>query len=366
MNLDNSSSERIACLRFPLIIGIVFIHGYAATVDFSDRTQGMAESHWVSNLIRDIISQHLARLAVPLFFLLSGYLFFWGWQWSWHHYGKKLLSRFRSLCVPFLFWNSLTLALLALAQSIPALSSYFPEKGGLTSAYSMYDYLNALLGIERLPVAYQFWFIRDLLVMVLLVPLIQLFLKFFPRGALIVLFSLWFYPYCPWTIPCSTASFFFYAGALLAFLQKDIFSLDRFGRWIILIYSAVLIFDLFLLPKEIHGYIHRAGLVFGIASALYLTKFAMGQQNVRAFLLRAAAWSFFVFAFHEPLLTMTRKIVFYFLRPNSDVVVLTLYFLIPVFVVTVSVVVFSILKRTAPAFLRIIIGGRTTEHSQQC
>ncbi|MCI5179943.1 MAG: hypothetical protein D3911_11610 [Candidatus Electrothrix sp. AW3_4] len=221
MKLEQVSSQRIVCLRFPLIVGIIFIHGYAATVDFSDRTQGMVEPLWWSNLIRDIISQHFARLAVPLFFLLSGYLFFWDWQWSWHHYGRKLLSRFRSLLLPFLFWNSLTLALLALAQSIPALSSYFPDKDGAISAYSVYDYFNALLGIERFPVAYQFWFIRDLLVIVLLVPLIQIFLKFFPRGVLLVLFLFWFYPYCPWSIPCSIACFFFYAGALLAVFQKD-------------------------------------------------------------------------------------------------------------------------------------------------
>ncbi len=363
MKLAQSSSERIACLRFPLIIGVVFIHGYAATVDFSGQTQGVAESHWLSGLIRDIISQHLARVAVPLFFLLSGYLFFLGMQWSWRQYGNKLATRLRSLVLPFLFWNGLTLVLLAIAQSLPALNSYFPEQGGAISAYTLYDYLNALFGIDRFPVAYQFWFIRDLMVMILLVPLIQFFLKFLPRFALLILFLCWFYPFWPWNIPCATACFFFYAGAFLAVLQRDIFIIDHVGKWVLPLYLAVLTADLLLMGSTFHGHIHRIGLLLGLASALYGTKFMVEMPKMKSFLLRAAGWSFFVFAVHEPLLTMTRKTAYYFLQPSSDVFVLSLYFLIPVFVVSVSVAAFSVLNMITPGFLRLIIGGRMPSDS---
>ncbi|WP_339136393.1 MAG: acyltransferase [Candidatus Electrothrix sp. GW3-4] len=366
MKLAQSSSQRIACLRFPLIMGVVFIHGYAATVDFADKTRGMAASHWLSDLIRNILSQHLARIAVPLFFLLSGYLFFWGMQWSWRQYGNKLATRLRSLVLPFLFWNGLTLALLAIAQSLPALNSYFPEKGGAISAYSLYDYLNALFGIERFPVAYQFWFIRDLMIMVLLVPFLQILLRFFPRFALFILFLLWFYPYWPWTIPCATACFFFYAGALLAVSQKDLFAIDLFGHWLPFLYLMVLIADLCLMGTVFHGHLHRIGLLLGLASVLYSTKYIMELPKLKAFLLRAAGWSFWVFAVHEPLLTLTRKTAYYFLQPRSDVLVLALYFLIPVFVVTVSVAAFIVLKMKVPGFLRFLTGGRNSSQLRRC
>ncbi len=56
MRLDKISSERLDCLRFPLIAGVVFIHGYGATVGFSAGAVGLAQTHWSSTFIRDIIS----------------------------------------------------------------------------------------------------------------------------------------------------------------------------------------------------------------------------------------------------------------------------------------------------------------------
>jgi hypothetical protein len=150
------------------------------------------------------------------------------------------------------------------------------------------------------------------MVMILLVPLIQFLLKFLPRFALLILFLCWFYPFWPWSIPCATACFFFYAGAFLAVMQRDIFIIDRIRTWIFLLYSVVLTANLLLMGSAFHGHIHRIGLLLGLASALYCTKFIMEMPKMKSFLLRAAGWSFFVFAVHEPLLTMTRKTAYYF------------------------------------------------------
>ena len=170
MKLDKYSSERLNILRFPLIVGVVYIHAYAMDVGFSGESIGNIETSWVSDFIRDLVSQGIARVAVPLFFLMSGYLFFLGFQWSIGAYKEKLISRVNSLLVPFIFWNVLTLFLVFVAQSIPATQNYFSGNNPMISTFSAYDYINALLGIDRNPISYQFWFIRDLMFLIILVP----------------------------------------------------------------------------------------------------------------------------------------------------------------------------------------------------
>ena len=153
----------------------------------------MSASHWSSDFVRNIISQGIARVAVPLFFLLSGYLFFLGFHWSITKYKKKLLSRISTLLIPFVFWNCLILLLLAIAQELQSFQSFFPGNDKLISTYGMFDYLNALFGFNRFPVSYQFWFIRDLVVMILLVPIVQLMLRLCPVSFLGIIAFFWFF-----------------------------------------------------------------------------------------------------------------------------------------------------------------------------
>jgi len=68
MKIDKTSSERLSVLRFPLIVGVVFIHAYSTEVGFSNGAVGTIDSGYLVGFMRDLISQGLARLAVPQFF----------------------------------------------------------------------------------------------------------------------------------------------------------------------------------------------------------------------------------------------------------------------------------------------------------
>lgn len=75
--LDSESSLRISLIRFPLIVCVVFIHAYGSTVGMAGMQIGVTNTNFAADFVRNIISQGIARTAVPLFFLISGYLFFW-------------------------------------------------------------------------------------------------------------------------------------------------------------------------------------------------------------------------------------------------------------------------------------------------
>ena len=171
-NWDNNSS-RIEMLRFPLIVGVVFIHQYSTTLHLVQAPIGGPQcSDWI-DFIKLFISRGVADTAVPMFFLISGYLFSLG-DWSLNHYMGKLKRRVNTLLIPYLFWN---IGTIALAEGIPRMKMLFGHGGRQAHSHSLTDYV-ALAGITtKYPLAYQFWFIRDLMALVLLVPVIHFLLS---------------------------------------------------------------------------------------------------------------------------------------------------------------------------------------------
>ena len=115
----------------------------------------------------------------PLFFLVSGFLFFQKYDGSWATYKEKLSRRVKTLLIPFLIWNFATYLVYFAGESIPATKVYFATKyWPPIRSFTALDYANAFFGFTvKFPMSYQFWFIRDLMVMVVLSPLIYLLLK---------------------------------------------------------------------------------------------------------------------------------------------------------------------------------------------
>lgn len=358
MRIDKDSSERLSILRFPLIVGVVFIHAYGTNVGLSSGVVGVETQNYLSDFIRNLISQGIARTAVPLFFLLSGYFLFLGFSWSIENYKKKLDSRLKTLLVPFIFWNVATLLLLALAQSIPVLQVYFSGKNALISTFGIYEYVNAIIGLDRSPISYQFWFIRDLMLMVLIAPVIHLMLKRVPEMFLVGILLLWFFNYWLIYIPSVAAVAFFYAGAYFAYSNISLFVFDRFGNVILSSYLVVLLIDTFSKEYIFNNYIHNIGVLLGVASALYISKVIVRIKSIKNALIWAGGCSFFVFAVHEPLLTVLKKVIYKIVSPSSQEVVLFLYIAIPIIVIALSILLYLTMKKITPKILSTISGGR--------
>jgi surface polysaccharide O-acyltransferase-like enzyme len=354
---DDQTSSRIEILRFPLIIGVVFIHNFDTTVSMVGGAIGVAHnSVWVE-FVRLFVSRGVARVAVPLLFLVSGYLFFFG-EWSWERYGSKLKRRLHTLLIPFLFWNLATLVVFAVVQSIPQTKIYFVGTvWPPVYSFSFFDYFNALLGIAvKYPIAFQFWFIRDLMALVVLAPAIHILLA---RKSLLPfitgLFFLWFFSVWPVLWPSVEASFFFSLGACLFRPGMSVTYLDKFGPWISAMFLGSLIFNS-AFPDRL-PYLGKFVIVFGAPSLWWLTGLAARTVRLKALLMRLSGASFFVFAAHEPLLIVVRKITYKLFAPASGVAIISLYFLIPICLIAFLVAAHRYLLQTVPSFVSFITGS---------
>jgi surface polysaccharide O-acyltransferase-like enzyme len=356
--LDRESSLRLNLLRFPLIVGVVFIHAYSSTAGFAGGEIGVSQPNFIADFVRNFISQGVARIAVPLFFLMSGYLFFAGFEWSKESYVLKLKSRTKTLLIPFLFWNITTLIVIALAQTIPATKIFFSGNDPLITTFSIFDYFNAIIGFTRIPIAYQFWFIRDLIILVLFAPMINVVIRFAPLSFLGLILFYWLIGAWPVSAPSSEALLFFSVGAYLGSTKKSLFYLDNFGLMIVSLYLAVVVIDTITINQLFNPYLHKIGIVLGVSSALFLTKHVSHNEKLKSLIMRLSGVSFFVYAVHEPLLTILKKVSYKMLLPESSFTVLFLYFLIPTITITFAVVAYRGLVRVAPKFVSIVTGGR--------
>lgn len=142
-------------------------HGVSPALDFFENTLTFA----------------VIRADIPAFFMLSGYLFFRNFTWA--GLPGKWRRRVRSLLIPYLFWNlfwyfaRLLASGFGPAASLPGLAPVPADARTLIRAAFCYAYN---------PV---FWFMYQLILLVILAPVIRFFLLSRWSSVLYGLFLLW-------------------------------------------------------------------------------------------------------------------------------------------------------------------------------
>ena len=355
MKIDRDVSTRIDALRFPLIVGVVFIHNYGTNIRMAHGSIGVLHAGAWFEFVSNFISHGAARVAVPMYFLVAGYLFFLGGLTAQTYLGK-VRRRIHTLLIPFLIWNILTLAVYALGQALPATRIYF--SGSTRSpvrTFSPFDLLNAIFGLTFPdPISYQFWFIRDLMALVILAPLIYFLLRSKLRLVLLaVLAVLWFSSTWPILWPSSEACLFFCLGATLSWPRVNLMALDRFGPRLSLAFAASLTLTA-LFPATL--YFLKLTIIIGIPTVWWLVSLAVASVPIKNSLQRLADDSFFVFAAHEPLLAVMRKLSYKLLTPASDLIALAIYIRLPAGLIAMLVFVHRLLEKVAPALTALATG----------
>ncbi|MDR1090538.1 MAG: acyltransferase [Prevotella sp.] len=362
-------SQTIDFLRFPLIIGVVFIHNTAAEIVINGQVSGTDKYMPVFEYCSTLFSDVLGTIAVPLFFFMSGFLFFFNLQkFNVHSYRNKLQSRAKSLLVPYLFWNLVVFTLYYAMQNIPLLQGFTNKELDLHHFLSYFwnnsgemkeGYLLEINTSSRMPIAYQFWFIRDLIVTVILTPVIYFLCKTGKIYGVVILALLWLSDWLfSFTGLSSTCLFFFTAGAYLGISKRNI--IEDFGKIRNLsfaLYPIVAIADLLTKEYIFNVYIHKIGIITGIIFCFNLVAFLLAKEKIRSVPFLSAA-SFFIFAVHALLLTILRKISFMIFRPESDFTMTSLYFINVILTVFITLGMYYILRRFWPRFVAIITGGR--------
>lgn len=167
--MQNSNSsyfwKKREIVMFLLCVLILFIH-LPTFVNYPGDGQLISK---INSFMSILIKECFTRFAVPLYFILSGMVFFKDYNNK--LYVTKVKKRVHSLLIPYFIWNIVWM-LFQIVLSYSPLNQYFTGR-------EIFEFTlpNILKGIFLYGCNGPFWFVFDLFIFVLLSPIINLLIK---------------------------------------------------------------------------------------------------------------------------------------------------------------------------------------------
>ena len=341
-------SAAITWLRFPLIFLIILLHCYSV-----QRLEGSHETYF---RVLYPFSLWLGETGVPGFFFISGFLFFL----SKKSYSTKLENRIHTLLIPYLLWNLMLLILYLAAWAI----GYPQDINGRSLAdYTPIDYLRLFWDRGSydngnfVPLLCPLWYIRNLLIMSILSPLLYYITRYAREVFLMVVTIWWMMSYHNAFIPQTIL--FFSLGAYFSIFERDpLQTVYKYKRTFLILFAIFAICDIIshtAYGTTINLQIHRLSLIFNIPALLVLADWCI-QHKYNSKLLPNAA--FIVFCVHYPIVLVLRKICITQFADASDVIHILLYIVCVIIATILSISIYLLMDRFLPSTKKILSGNR--------
>lgn len=375
-------SQTIDWLRFPLAVAVVFIHsfGYPLTYTLPALNIHSFSGMDVYNVIRICFSHVAAHVAVPTFFLISGFLFFVGKvneieKLAW--WKRKFRSRLNTLVFPYFLWN-----LIAILCTVSMMIGSFFLKGKPLSR--IFDYFEEnrwlhlfwdceIWGENRLnwlgvampstaPANVPLWFLRDLLVVVAVTLVIFWLVKRLKYFYIFVLAfcyvsKIWF------VIPgvSITAIFFFSLGAFFSIHGKNLVKEIKKIKFLSFALGILLLLITVLCDgnNTSTGFlIYPFFVIVGVCATFNLAIFLLESGKVKVYPILSKS-SFFIYATHTLLiLSVSRAVCSRILYWNTPLVLTIRYFATPILAVGACFTLYIVMKKFTPKLLDVLTGNR--------
>lgn len=374
------TSKTISALRFPLAVMVVFIHSWSPlrTMNFTPNWESLTGIDFAIGL-QVLLSNVLAKVAVPAFYVISGYLFFLHVQaFNCDIYTTKISKRVRTVLIPYILWNFLALLraiVLDLKGAIANVAPFSEILDAIKERISPSTFWNCnTWGLEHVnwigqitpgsgPILIPMWFLRDLMVVIIFTPIIYYVLKHFKMVALSILGMSYITGIWPNISGFSiNAIFFFSLGAYFSIHGKDIvvvFQECRIPAYIL--YLPLTVAELFLNGTSTwwgnHIYpfyiILSVIVVFNIVSSLVAKEKSKWLANMQQY-------TFFIYGAHN-LLGFTLANILLRAIPGYNTHWLGIsisYLLAPTLAVLICIYTQRLMQKWCPRLLTPLIGGR--------
>lgn len=266
-------SDKLRVLSLISIIFVLYIHSRFQP----NEIMGMA----YYDKIQLFTSEMIGRCAVPLFYLISGYLFFMKVPDGVKSIGRKIRKRIKSLLIPYFIGCVFFVIFYSFVALLPWTSNLINSSSSIMPLFQK-PYSIILISIfydggTGYPCAFQLWFLRDLILIVATSPLWYLCLKHLKWGFVAVVFVLTYFdvPHVPFY-----SLFWFVLGGQLTKVKIEMGGNGRtkvaiFGLFLFLIISIIQLF----FPDIINWSLLRIPIILlGIIGAWGLYDVVLGKD----------------------------------------------------------------------------------------
>lgn len=277
------------------------------------------------------------EIAVPFFFIVSGFFFFRYTYNRWNEYVRMVIKKWHTLFVPFLFWNLIGMVILLITRRFVCEEEWWRYCFQL-----LHSDWNGVL-----------WYVRDIMTMMLLVPLYGwIFMvnnKCLYFILLISLFFHWVPVDCAWL--SSEGMLFFFLGGVLQ-RHSDVFKW-RISKYCLWMMTAMWLVSCFVYPCywAIHKYNTLLGLIVGWQWLDYMPNRWYGV------LLRLSPFAFFIYVVHADILKVMKVTLAKYYFGNEGIAMIA-FFIIPVITILISFIIGKFWNKLSPKTLAWVTGGR--------
>lgn len=295
------------------------------------------------------------EVAVPLFFVLAGVAFYRDYDDK--KYVKKLLSRVKSLVIPFLLWNIAGMIFNGFASAF--LSQYFIGREKVVISIP-----NILLGIFHYKYNGAFWFVFALIVFTVAAPIIDKLLYSKITGILSVVALLVLY-YFDIGLPhplffTKTCIIYYLIGGFIGRFYFDKFSTPLPKKYQVASFMIILMAIVYYMLIN-YGVIHR----HTISDVLVLVFLCICFWNMMDLFLPSKLntvpefmkHSFWVFALHGNVGSVVTKLLYFVLPKNPYISIVNFILSTIITLVLIEFACFAI-KKISPPVYNLLSGSR--------
>ena len=348
--ITENLSKRITLLQFILSVFIVTEHTFITAMN-------IPEPIYVEK-IRILFSEIFAKVAVPLFFLISSF-FLYSKENS---FVTVLKKKSRTILLPYILWHVLYLLWVFIIQNNPITESSAPPESRLLN-YSVLDWVQAFFGhfvnnpgLDRVPYNYPLWFLRDLYILTLLFIPIKKMIDKFPFLVLMMATLLWVSDIQLWVV-APRALLFFISGYYIVKYNITEESVDKIRfRDVGIIYIFSIFLELFFKDKMV--VIDKINVIIGIIFFIKASFYFIKDGKFYNSLVWYGKYRFIIYAFHALVLHYA-IILMNTLIPMNGGFLLLKYFSAVILTLSFCIMSGIILEKLMPKFYKILIGGRS-------
>jgi len=357
--IDKYNSTKITALSFLFQIFVVLIHSINLILNFG--TESIRFRGTLNSFVQNFITNGICAVAVPALFIISGYFFFITVQTgSRLEFTDRFKKRLKTLALPFLIWSVLGILLFYVLQSFPLSKPFFTKD--LVRDYTFQKWLYILF---YLPISAQLWFIRDLIILILLSPLFYKALKSIPKITLLACFILWYFN-VPVYIFSNEALLFFLAGSYVGIqkiLPQNFYKISFSPLILVLIWIVLEIIKTLVIEEHIYiiwliTLLRKTAIITGIVAIWYSYDVLYKNDDISAKKYYPLfQYSFWIFVTHQPLLNIIKKGLNYamgFTNSTSFII----YILSPIITLLIIIPLAILLRKYVPKVYYISTGGR--------
>ena len=336
-------------VSFLCIVIVFFIH--------SSFPEEPYKQFLLPNVVRKCTAGIFGPCAVPMFYTISGFLFFRGVEGS-KIVLKKIRRRIRTLIIPFILAAFYYPVFFVLMEILPGVGNYIdrPSFIELFKSLTLPEILCSMFygASDGYPWAYHLWFMRDLIIIVFLSPVVFFIKKWI--GCWIIAVILFLYISFPsfWFL---YAMFWFVSGSVV--LGK----MGSIPRWIF--FPLLFLFFMMAIYRQLNGdysyiFFNVIEISMGLVSFWCLYDYVTHNHLVfvdHDKLKLACQFTFFLYLYHEPIFHILVKLLIMVLGTNSLGYTMAIT-LPPFFIILLGVIIGCRLRNRLPRMYSVITGGR--------